>query len=252
MKNYKKKFINDNENQNKSQTMLEEMTDEEEFFKDFSTQEIEEKDPSLNDNYIKMYQEEIPFELRIEDEEPPNDSIFLKLLFKILINVKNNVAKIEITYDKDLFFYYITEIDINIFNKLKESQKLKKNFNNFPDLVGNYLDLCMNEPEKYLGVLNILKDKNAKLEIFENLNYKFAEILILNFIKCTDQFEIRKQIIYRYISLKNMYNVAKKKAISINKVLKETEPDLIPKIKEEVSKVKIDTAIRIQPLFKDS
>ena len=141
MENSKKKFINDNENQNKSQTMLEEMTDEEEFFKDFSTQEIEEKDPSLNDNYIKMYQEEIPFELRIEDEEPPNDSIFLKLLFKILINVKNNVAKIEITYDKDLFFYYITEIDINIFNKLKESQKLLKKFSNFPDLVGNYLDL---------------------------------------------------------------------------------------------------------------
>ena len=90
------------------------------------------------------------------------------------------------------------------------------------------------------------------MEIFKNLDYKFADILTLNFNKCTDELEIRKQIIYRYNSLRNIYNMAKKRAIIINKVLKDSAPNLIPKIKNEISKVKIDTFIRNKPLFKYS
>ena len=243
----KKNMINENESD--SQMILEDMPEEERFFKDFT---LTEEAPSLNKTFIKIYEEEIPFEIRNEDEEPPNDSIFLKLLFKIHVSEVKNITKIEVTYDKDLFFYYISEIDINIFNKLKESQKLLKRFRDFPELIGNYLDLCINESEKYLGVFNILKDKNAKMEIFENLDYKFADILTLNFNKCTDELEIRKQIIYRYNSLRNIYNMAKKRATIINKVLKDSAPNLIPKIKNEISKVKIDIAIRNKPLFKYS
>lgn len=237
---------------NDSETILEEMSKEEKFFKYIEITEFDKKDPSLLGQYFNVYEEEIPFELRIEDGIPPDDSIFVKLLFKILINVKNNIVKIEVFYNKDLFFYYKAEINLETFYKLKESQKLLQHFQTFPDLIGKYLDLCMNETERYLGVFNIYKDKSAKMEIIENLNYKFAQILMINFVRCTNDLDIRRQIIFRYNSLKKMYNIAKNRINIINSVLKENNSKLIPEIKNEVSKVKIDTVIRNKPLYDDS
>ena len=233
--------------QNNDPKMAEDMPDDEKFFNVFYNEEIDQKDPSLDGEYIKFYEEEIPFELRIEGKKPPNDSIFVKLIFKILIDsLDDNFSKVklEIVCDKDLFFYYSTEIDLDVFNKYKMKQKLLNKFVDFPDLLAKYLDLCINEPKNYLLVFNVNKNKSAIMELNENLTIKCAEVLSLNFSPVTNDDIIRKQIIYRYKSLKTILNIVKERANIINDVLNESDPELIPVVKKKVSKIKIDTNIR--------
>ena len=233
--------------QNNDPKMAEDMPEDEKFFNVFYNEEIDQKDPSLDGEYIKFYEEEIPFELRIEGKKPPNDSMFVKLIFKILIDsLDDNFSKVklEIVCDKDLFFYYSTEIDLDVFNKYKMKQKLLNKFVDFPDLLAKYLDLCINEPKNYLLVFNVKKNKSAIMELNENLNIKCAEVLSLNFSPVTNDDIIRKQIIYRYKSMKAIFNIVKERANIINDVLNERDPELIPEIKKRISKIKIDTNIR--------
>ena len=233
--------------QNNNPKMTEDMTEDEKFFNIFYNEEIDQKDPSLDGEYIKYYEEEIPFELRIEGKKPPKDSIFVNLIFKILIDsLDDNFSKVklEIVCDKDLFFYYSTVINLDIFNKYKMKQKLLNKFVDFPDLLAKYLDLCINEPKNYLLVFNVKKNKNAIMELNENLSIKCAEVLNLNFSPVTNDDIIRKEIIYRYKSMKTIFNIVKERANIINDVLNESDPDLIPLVRKRVSKIKIDTNIR--------
>ena len=235
------------QSQNNNPKMTEDMTEDEKFFNIFYNEEIDQKDPSLEGEYIKYYEEEIPFELRIEGKKPPNNSIFVNLIFKILIDsLDDNFSKVklEIVCDKDLFFYYSTVINLDIFNKYKMKQKLLNKFVDFPDLLAKYLDLCINEPKNYLLVFNVKKNKNAIMELNENLSIKCAEVLNLNFSPVTNDDIIRKEIIYRYKSMKTIFNIVKERANIINDVLNESDPDLIPLVKKRVSKIKIDTNIR--------
>jgi hypothetical protein len=233
--------------QNNEPKMTEEIPDDEKFFNIFYNEEIDQKDPSLEGEYIKFYEEEIPFELRIEGKKPPNDSTFVKLIFKILIDsLDDNYSKVklEIVCDKDLFFYYSTVINIEVFNKYKMNQKLLNKFIDFPDLLAKYLDFCINDPKNYLLVFNVKKNKSGIMELYENLNIKCAEVLSLNFSPVTNDDVIRKQIIYRYKSMKTILKIAKERAKIINDVLNESDPELIPLVKKSVSKIKIDTNIR--------
>ena len=235
------------QSQNNNPKMTEDMTEDEKFFNIFYNEEIDQKDPSLDGEYIKYYEEEIPFELRIEGKKPPKDSIFVNLIFKILIDsLDDNFSKVklEIVCDKDLFFYYSTVINLDVFNKYKMKQKLLNKFVDFPDLLAKYLDLCINEPKNYLLVFNVKKNKNAIMELNENLSIKCAEVLNLNFSPVTNDDIIRKEIIYRYKSMKAIFNIVKERANIINDVLNESDPDLIPLVKKRVSKIKIDTNIR--------
>ena len=229
-----------------------EMTPEEEkFFKDFTDQEIDNKDPSLGDELIKIYEEEIPFEIRVEGNELMENSIFETLLCKILISdetSKQFKTRIEIACDKDLFFYYTYEIDSELFNKIKKEQKLTCNFNDFCDLLVKYFDFCMNDTKKYLAVIQIKKDGNAKMELYENLQYKFGELIQIQLLPASNDI-IRKQIVYRYNAMRATQDMVQNRIDIINGVLKDNDPQLIPEIKNAVSKIKIDTTIRDKPLI---
>ena len=232
-----------------------EMTPEEErFFKDFNDQEIDNNDPSLGEELIKIYEEEIPFEIRIEGEELMEKSIFESLLCKILTSEENNddfQMKIEICSNKDLYFYYTTEMDAKTFEKIKQAQKLTCNFINFSDLLIKYLDLCISDTKTFLAVLTIKKDKNAKMELFENLQYKFGELVNVSFVPASDDI-IRKQISYRYNAMRAVQDMVQNRIDIINGVLKDFDPELITDVKKAISKIKIDTVIRDKPLLQNS
>ena len=112
----------------------EEMPEEEKFFKDFNNEEIDNRDPSLQNNYIKIYEEEV--EIRVEKEEFSQDSIFESLLCKILCAEEmdqSSTIRIEIACDKDLYFYYTCDVNSDLFEKIKQSQELTCNFHDFSD-----------------------------------------------------------------------------------------------------------------------
>ena len=70
-------YYNDNDNIPQSQGEEDnppqeeggEMPEEEKFFKDLTNQDIDMKDPSLGKDLMKIYEEEVPFEIREDTEE---------------------------------------------------------------------------------------------------------------------------------------------------------------------------------------
>ena len=216
------------------------MPEEERFFKDFTNQDIDYNDPSLGDKLLKIYEEEVPFEIRIEDENlSGNDkSVFQSLLCKIFITdetAEQSYVKIEIANDKDLFFYYSSEINPQLFEEIKENQKLTCNFSNFSDILIKYLDFCIKDQKGYLAVFYIKTDKKAKMELFENLEYKFGELINIDFVPASDDL-IREQISYRYNSMRAVHEITQSRIEIINNVLKDYDPQLINEVKTEINK----------------
>ena len=66
----------------------------------FDFREIEEKDPSLSEGHKLLYDREVPFELRLEDNNGPQEvASFEALRCKILLGgEENNPAQISSTY----------------------------------------------------------------------------------------------------------------------------------------------------------
>ena len=224
-----------------------EMPEEERFFKDFTNQDIDSKDPSLKgNNLLKIYEEEIPFEIRYEHQNLSENekNVFQSLICKILTTDEMSekiVVKIEIASDFDLFFYYTTEITSETFDKLKVEQKLTCNFEKFSDLFIKYLDLCVNDKKSYLAVLNIKADKKGNLELLENLEYKSVQLINIDFSPASKDL-ISKQISYRYNSLRAIENITDNKIEIINGVLKDCDPQLISEVKNEIEKNKLDNS----------
>ena len=218
----------------------EDMPEEERFFNDFTHPDIDNRDPSLGNNYIKIYEEEIPFEIRYENSNITEEdkSVFKSLVCKILttdeMSQQINI-KIEISNDSDLSFYYTTEINSSLFQKIKEEQKLTCDYTNFSDLLMKYFDFFNDNKKSYLGVLNIKNDKNAKMELMENLDYKIVELIYLDFTPAPQEL-ISNQINYRYNSLRAVEDLMQNKVDIINNILKETDPQLIQEVRDEIAR----------------
>ena len=224
----------------------EEIPKEEVFFYDFTNEEIDKRDPSIEIGLIKTYEEEVPFEIRIHHENiEKEESAFELLLCKIFVTQEVNknkdfIIKFEIASNNDLFFYYSTEINRSSFEQIKRQQKLICDIVKFYELLIKYLDLCIEQNKKFMAVLNIQEDKMANLEIFENLEYKFAELISLNFSPVSKDF-INKQIIYRYNSMRGLLDMTQNRIDIINGVLKDSAPSLISEVKTSISKITFDT-----------
>lgn len=232
----------------------EEIPKEEVFFYDFTNEEIDNRDPSIEIGLIKVYEEEVPFEIRIHHENLEKEkSVFELLLCKIFVTKevkesKDFLIKFEIASDKDLYFYYSTKINQSCFDQIQRQQKLICDFVKLYDLLIKYLDLCIEQNKKFMAVLNIQEDKMAKLEIMENLEYKFAELIYLNFSPASRDF-INKQIIYRYNSMRGLFDMTQNRIDIINGVLKDSVPSLISEVKKSVSKITIDTNLLFNSLI---
>ena len=131
----------------------------------------------------------------------------------------------------------------NRFRFIRKNQKLTCTFNDFSDLLIKYFDICIKDQKAYLAVLNIKSDKKAVMELLENLEYKFVELINLNFVPASDDL-IREQISYRYNSMRAVHEITQSRIEIINGVLKDHDPQLIDEVKREISKVNKDNGIK--------
>lgn len=227
----------------------EEIPKEEEFFYYFTDEEIDKRDPSIEIGLIKIYEEEVPFEIRIHHENKDKEkSIFELLLCKIFVPEKIDkntefIINFEIASNKDLFFYYETKINQSSFEQIQKQQKLICGIEKLYDLLIKYLDLCIEKRQKYMEVFNIQNDKMAKLELIENLDFKFVELINLKFSPVNKDI-INKQIIYRYNSMRSLLYITQNRINIINGVLKDNAPSLISEIKKSLSKITFDSNIK--------
>ena len=121
------------------------------------------------------------------------------------------------------------------------------NFNDFSDLLINFFDDCKKDTKKYLAVFIVLNNEKGKMELLENLEHKFGELISLDFKSVSDDI-IRQQISYRYNSMRATNDIVQNRIDIINKVLKEMDPQLIFEVKKDVSQVKVDPIIRDKSL----
>ena len=73
------------------------------------------------------------------------------------------------------------------------------------------------------------------MELFENLEYKFVELINIDFIPASDDL-IREQISYRYNSMRALNEMTQSRIEIINSVLKDYDPQLINEVKTEINK----------------
>jgi len=87
--------------------------DNENILGNFDFSQIEELDPSLSEGHRLVYDREVPFELRLEDNNGPQEvASFEAIRAKILImGDENNPTqiRIELSCENDLFFHFTNE-----------------------------------------------------------------------------------------------------------------------------------------------
>ena len=205
---------------------------------DFS--EIEEKDPSLIEGHRLLYDREVPFELRLEDQNGPQEvASFEAIRCKILLGGDESnpsQIRIELSCENDLFFHFTSDIDEEAFKVMQENQKLTINFNEYSNLTKRLFNNCINEPQSYIAVFIMQKEGTARLDFIQNIEYKFIELLSIDFVNSPDD-TVRKQIAYRYNALRTKMELYQNRINEISNIVKLKNPSLLLQIQKAPSKL---------------
>ena len=205
----------------------------------FDFSEIDSKDPSLSEGHKLIYNREAPFELRLEDNDGPQEvASFESIGCKVLIvGEENNYTqiRIELSCENDLFFHFTSDIDEETFKIMQENQKLTVNFKEFGNLLKRLFNNCINEPQSYISVFIMQKEGTGRLDFIQNIEYKFIELLSIDFVNSPDD-TVRKQIGYRYNALRTKMEMMQERIIAINNIIKIKNPSLIHQINKTPSK----------------
>ena len=219
-------------------------TDNNDIIASFDFREIEEKDPSLSEGHKMLYDREVPFELRLEDNNGPQEvASFEALRCKILCGgVENNPIqiRIELSCENDLFFHFTSDIDEETFKIMQESQKLTVNFVEFSNLVKKLFNNCINEPQSFIAVFIMQKEGTARLDFIQNIEYKFIELLSIDFINSPDE-TVRKQISYRYNAVRTKLELVQNRIQVISNIVKMKNPSLLLQIQKAPARLNMTT-----------
>ena len=197
---------------------------------------IHEMDPSLAEGHRIVYDSEVPFELRIQDvgrgpqEVGTLEAIKVKLLD---LGSENNPqhVKIELTSENDLFFNYAQSFDDRSFRGLQENQKLMIDFSELPTVLMRMLNSCVKEPHTFLAVFIMHRDGSAHLDFIQNIEYKFIELLSLDFVATSEE-AVRQQLTYRYNAMKSKMAIMQARLQDITTLVKVKNPSLLLQIQK--------------------
>ena len=205
----------------------------------FDFSEIDSKDPSLSEGHKLLYNREVPFELRLEDNDGPQEvASFESIRCKVLTAGENNnivQIRIELSCENDLFFHFTSDIDEETYKIMQENQKLTVNFKEFCNLLKRLFNNCINEPQSYISVFIMQKEGTGRLDFIQNIEYKFIELLSIDFVNSPDD-TVRKQIGYRYNALRTKMEMMQERIIAINNIIKIKNPSLLHQINKTPSK----------------
>ena len=206
----------------------------------FDFSEIEEKDPSLSEGHKLLYDREVPFELRLEDSNGPQEvASFEAIRCKILLGGDENSPsqiRIELSCENDLFFHFTSDVDEETFKVMQDNQKLCVQFNEYSNLTKRLLNNCINEPQSYIAVFIMQKEGTARLDFIQNIEYKFIELLSIDFVNSPDD-TVRKQIAYRYNALRSKLELMQNRIQTISNIVKLKNPSLLLQIQKAPSKL---------------
>ncbi|OMJ71708.1 hypothetical protein SteCoe_29993 [Stentor coeruleus] len=205
---------------------------------DFSA--IEEMDPSLGEGHHVSYDREVPFELRIQDtgSGPQEVGTLEAIKIKVLVlgdDSNPRHVKVELTSENDLFFHYIHSLDEAGFRRMQESQKLMIEFSELPTILVRMLNACIKEPHSFLAVFIMHRDGRARLDFIQNIEYKFIELLSLDFVATPEEL-VRQQITFRYNSVKSKLAILQARLQDISALIKVKNPSLLLQLQRNPKK----------------
>ena len=215
-------------------------------FNSFEFSAIEEMDPSLAEGHHVLFDREVPFELRIQDSGsgPQEVGTLEAIKAKLLVLGEDSnprQIKLELTSENDLFFHYLHNIDESGFRSLQESQKLMIEFSELPTILLRMLNACIKEPHSFLAVFIMHRDGRARLDFIQNIEYKFIELLSLDFVATSEEM-VRQQIAFRFNSTKSKLAILQARLQEISALVKVKNPSLLlqlqrtPKIRPKLIK----------------
>ena len=226
----------------KSQTSFKQTSEQNsnDILANFDFSEIEEKDPSLSEGHKLLYDREVPFELRLEDSNGPQEvASFEAIRCKILLGGDENSPsqiRIELSCENDLFFHFTSDVDEETFKVMQDNQKLCVQFNEYSNLTKRLLNNCINEPQSYIAVFIMQKEGTARLDFIQNIEYKFIELLSIDFVNSPDD-TVRRQIAYRYNALRSKLELMQNRIQTISNIVKLKNPSLLLQIQKAPSKL---------------
>lgn len=192
---------------------------------------IDEMDPSLADGHRIVYDREVPFELRIQDNDTGPQEVGTLEAIKVKILVLGDYQnpeqiRVELSSENDMFFHYTHNIDEGSFAKVQESQKLMIEYPDYPNILIKMLNSCIKEPHAFLAVFIMQRDGSARLDFIQNMEYKFVELLSCDFDASTEE-TIRQQITFRYNAVKSKLAIMQARLQDINAIVKIKNPSLL-------------------------
>ena len=224
----------------KQNSYMAQTIDSNDILSNFDFGEIEEKDPSLSEGHIMLYDREIPFELKLEDNNGPQEvESFESIRCKILCGgdqTNPEQVRIELSCENDLFFHYTSNIDEETFKLMQESQKLTANYRELISFLKKLLNNCLNEPQTYIAVFIMQKDGSARLDFIQNIEYKYIELFSLDFVNSPDE-TIRKQISYKYNAVRTKLELVQNRIKAISNIVKAKNPSLLLQIQKAPAKL---------------
>ena len=226
----------------KSQTSFKQTSEQNsnDILANFDFSEIEEKDPSLSEGHKLLYDREVPFELRLEDSNGPQEvASFEAIRCKILLGGDENSPsqiRIELSCENDLFVHFTSDVDEETFKVMQDNQKLCVQFNEYSNLTKRLLNNCINEPQSYIAVFIMQKEGTARLDFIQNIEYKFIELLSIDFVNSPDD-TVRRQIAYRYNALRSKLELMQNRIQTISNIVKLKNPSLLLQIQKAPSKL---------------
>ncbi|CEL93927.1 unnamed protein product [Vitrella brassicaformis CCMP3155] len=193
---------------------------------------IESMDPSLAEGHRVVYDRECPFELRVQESDanaPQEVGTLEAIKCKILLlgdQACPQHVRVDLTSENDLFFHYTHSVNESSFRGMQEAQKLMIEFPDYMNVLVKMLNSCIKSPHSFLAVLLLKRDGKAQLDIIQNMEYKFVELLSLDFTASPEEV-VRQQITFRYNSLKSKVALMQARLQDINALVKVKNPSLL-------------------------
>jgi hypothetical protein len=88
------------------------------------------------------------------------------------------------------------------------------------------LNCCIKEPQSFLAVFVMSRDGRATLDFIQNIEYKFIELLSLDFNASSEE-AIRQSITFRYNSVKSKLAIMTARLQDVNNMVKVKSPSLL-------------------------
>lgn len=200
------------------------------FMDAFDFTAIEESDPSLVQGHKVVYDREVPFELRVQDADGPQEVGSLEAIRCKILSLGEEHSpqhcRVELTSENDLFFHYIHGVDEEAFRSMQEQQKLMIDFPDYVSVVIKMLNNCIKEPHSFLAVFVMQRDGRARLDFIQNMEYKFVELLSCDFLASAEE-AVRAQVAFRYNSLKSRLSLMHTRLQDISALVKAKNPSLL-------------------------